>query len=278
MRNFARAARGAKKARKGRGGPGADGCKNGKCANGKTCFVAGTDIQTEDGSKDIEDIKAGDYVLAWDDEAGETVSREVVQTFERETHQLVTLETDQEKIVTTPEHPFWVEHLGYTEAGKLKVGDILITYNNQRVKVKAFRLRILARPVKVYNFEVKELHNYYAGTGGVLVHNSYLLKGEVKHIMNRHHKDTFAHQLKNLPKENIEGKLNSRTFFNPNWSKDEIVSATETGFNKFKNSPIGEYSINVKGEDITIITKVGKKNETRLRTAYGHHTLEYSDF
>ncbi len=38
--------------------------------------------------------------------------------------------------------------------------------------MKAFRLRILARPVTVYNFEVDQLHNYYAGISGILVHNS----------------------------------------------------------------------------------------------------------
>ncbi len=129
--------------------------------------------------------------MAWDDETGETVSKQVVQTFVRETNQLVTLETDQEQIVVTPEHPFWVEHQGYTKAGKLTVGDVLITYNNQRVKVKAFRLRILARPVTVYNFEVDQLHNYYAGISGVLVHNSSggdltFKDGELEKHFNKH--------------------------------------------------------------------------------------------
>lgn len=47
------------------------------------CFVAGTQILTICGSKNIEDIQNGDYVLAQNQETGELAYKEVIQTFVR---------------------------------------------------------------------------------------------------------------------------------------------------------------------------------------------------
>jgi len=55
----------------------------------KTCFVAGTMILTSTGLVAIEDIEAGDIVIATDPETGETAEKEVVETYVRETNDLI---------------------------------------------------------------------------------------------------------------------------------------------------------------------------------------------
>ena len=53
------------------------------------CFVAGTEVHTEEGKERIEEIEAGDRVWAEDPETGEKGIKTVVSTFERETDELV---------------------------------------------------------------------------------------------------------------------------------------------------------------------------------------------
>ena len=81
----------------------------------RQCFVAGTKVKTEDGDKNIEEIKAGDRVWSYDPVTGEEGLKEVKQTFENETETLVHVtvsnvsnENDKETIDTTVRHPFYV--------------------------------------------------------------------------------------------------------------------------------------------------------------------------
>ena len=57
-----------------------------------------------------------------------------------------------EKIVTTPNHPFYVPKKGWTSAIDLKAGDILVLSNGEYVTVEKVQHEILEEPVKVYNF------------------------------------------------------------------------------------------------------------------------------
>ncbi len=80
--------------------------------NKGACFVAGTLVETEGGSIPIETVTAGMLVYAYDPETGETELKEVVQTFVRETNELVHIKVNGEEIITTPTHPFWVPEKG----------------------------------------------------------------------------------------------------------------------------------------------------------------------
>ena len=91
------------------------------------CFVAGTEIDTIDGEKNIEDIEEGDYVLAEDPETGEQEYKPVVRTFINEKDVLMHIFIEDEEIVCTPEHPFYVEGIGFVLAKDLLEGNILRT-------------------------------------------------------------------------------------------------------------------------------------------------------
>ena len=139
---------------------------------GHSCFVAGTQVQTEDGPKPIEEIQVGDLVWAWDEETGDTALKPVLETYVNETDELVHVWARGEEIVCTPSHPFYSPVKGWTDAVHLRAGDILVLVNGEYVVVEKVQHEILESPVTVYNFQVADYHTYYVASSGVLVHNS----------------------------------------------------------------------------------------------------------
>jgi hypothetical protein len=138
---------------------------------GKFCFAAGTLVQTKEGEKPIEELKAGDVVLASDPQSGEAPQwREVARTFERVTGTILHVRVGSETISVTPEHPFWVEGRGWTQAKDLRAGDLLSGKRGESVLVGEIKRSDGA--FKVHNFEVAGLHTYFVAHVGLLVHNS----------------------------------------------------------------------------------------------------------
>ncbi len=135
------------------------------------CFVAGTLVSTEDGQRAIEEVEAGDKVWAYDEETGEKALKEVEEVFVSETDKLVHVGTDREEIVTTELHPFYVEGLGFVQAGCLQEGYELRCLDGSKETITGIRVEWLEEPAEVYNFEVADYHTYYVGDGDVLVHN-----------------------------------------------------------------------------------------------------------
>ena len=135
------------------------------------CFVAGTLVTTEDGQKPIEEIQIGDKVLSEDETTGEVAVKTVTETYINETDELIHIGVNGETISATPNHPFYVDKLGWTLAKNLRAGDILVLSNGALVIVEWIQHEILESPVKVYNFEVEDFHTYFVGESSVLVHN-----------------------------------------------------------------------------------------------------------
>lgn len=134
------------------------------------CFVAGTEILTTEGIKNIEDIRVGDWVIADDPTTpGGIEAKQVLETFVRETSALVDLYVDGEVISTTGEHPFWVPDKGWVEAKDLVVGSLLQTEDGRIIDVDKVEKREGKFPV--YNFRVEGIPTYFVSELGVLVHN-----------------------------------------------------------------------------------------------------------
>lgn len=163
------------------------------------CFVAGTKIKTEDGLKNIEDIKAGDRVLSMNEETGEFAYKEVVRTFTNTTENIVRVIIGDETIECTPEHPFWVV-IDSVESG-INSTDVEVKFvnyientplekNNKGLWISAKDLRrgmkllgadglkkdvtgvmYIKRNENTYNFEVADWHTYSVGKESVVVHN-----------------------------------------------------------------------------------------------------------
>ena len=135
------------------------------------CFVAGTEILTIDGIKNIEDIKVGDWVIADDPTTpGEIEQRQVLDAYEREATTLIDIYVDGEVISATEEHPFWVVDKGWVDPKDLEVGDKLQTEDGQIVDIDKLEKR--EGDFKVYNFHVEGIPTYFVSDLGILVHNN----------------------------------------------------------------------------------------------------------
>jgi intein/homing endonuclease len=131
--------------------------------------VAGTKVAVEDGLVVIEEIEKGDLVWAFNESTGEVELYPVLEAFKRTSTYLVLLTVGDEEIITTPEHPFWVEGQGWTPAKGLKQDDLLLNKAGEQISLD--KIEIKYKPSQVFNFEVEESHTYYVAQKQVLVHN-----------------------------------------------------------------------------------------------------------
>ena len=137
------------------------------------CFVAGTLVLTANGVVAIELIKAGDLVYAADTNTLKVSLKPVLETYIRETSDLVHITVNGEEIVSTLDHPYYVKGKGFVNAVDLYIGCELIDNNgNALVVEQIFREKLRYEKVKVYNFKVEDYHTYYIGKCCALVHNA----------------------------------------------------------------------------------------------------------
>ena len=138
-------------------------------------FIRRQIVHTADGQKSIEDIKAGDLVWSMDEKKKEIALRKVVRILVTPNQPVIELcyygkNGIKETLGVTAEHPFWMKDRGWVSADKLLPGDKIFALDGKVATVSGSTL--LNDRKKVYNFEVEEFHNYFAGETGVLVHNS----------------------------------------------------------------------------------------------------------
>lgn len=150
---------------------------------GGWCFVAGTMIMTPLGAKAIERIEVGDLVWSAHEESGETGFRPVMELYRNVSPEIWRIAYDHDgdpftsdaEIDCTPEHPFWCAGAGrFVPARELVPGVSKVRLLDGIVTevTAANPLRGPPEKTQVYNFAVADHHTYFAGQGGVWVHNS----------------------------------------------------------------------------------------------------------
>ena len=142
---------------------------------GEFCFVPGTLVDTERGFRVIESLKEGDLVWAKDEFTGEVALKPITQTFERVAPEALEFTfSNGETIETTLEHPFYVEHKGFTPAGLVAIGNSIVTRAGPSLEVTAVEKH--SSPHTVYNFEVEVFHSYFVDNAALWVHNANYTK------------------------------------------------------------------------------------------------------
>ena len=132
-------------------------------------FTADTPVDTSKGETPISDVKAGDYVLAYNEESNTTGWYPVTDTIKHEDKTIVHLVLDNEKITTTPEHPFYTKEKGWVNAIDLKTDMHVRKADGSYGAVKSVTTKTSAR--EMYNLTVGAAHTYFVGDGQWLVHN-----------------------------------------------------------------------------------------------------------
>jgi hypothetical protein len=147
------------------------------------CFVAGTLVHTKEGMKPIEEIRVGDWVLSYPEDQvpplhirkeHEYTYRQVTRTFVHEDKPICEVEVINfskgvEILKVTPDHPFYVKHIGWTPARELDFTCPLFAKSFGNMAVG--KVSVTGERAHVYNLEVDEFHTYYVGQLGVWVHN-----------------------------------------------------------------------------------------------------------
>lgn len=133
---------------------------SGAASQNMACFVAGTLVLTTAGLLAIEKINPGDKVISTDPDTLETSEKTVLETYVRKVDKLVHLVINGEEVITTDNHPFYVQGRGFIEAGRLLVGDKLVSVNGDDLLIEKYKIEEFEISVNVYNFQVENSHTY----------------------------------------------------------------------------------------------------------------------
>jgi len=135
-----------------------------------SCFGAGTPVRTVDGIRPIESLKVGDRVLTQDVGTGALGYRPVLVVHHNPPIVTFRVQVAGETIVSSPFHRFWVAGRGWVMARALKPGDSIRTLGGV-APVES----IEPGPVQpVFNLDVAEDADFFAGKLGALVHDNSL--------------------------------------------------------------------------------------------------------
>jgi hypothetical protein len=143
--------------------------------NPDNCFDAATLVQTETGPRAISEIKTGDLVLARDLATGKELLKPVLATIVTKDDAVVALELQTggrstERLLTTQEHPFWVDGQGWVPARALVPGSAVLT-GAGGTTVKVVSGTLLGDTRTMYNLDVADVDTFFVGESRVLVHN-----------------------------------------------------------------------------------------------------------
>ena len=130
-----------------------------------TCFLAGTKITMADGTeKNIEDVIVGDTVKAFDSDTNRVIDSPVSTVFVHPgTNGYYIINDD---LMVTGNHPMWVDG-EWKEVKDIVIGDKLT--NLEGIEVDIETIEQVDDIITTYNFEVQNVHNYYANK--FLAHN-----------------------------------------------------------------------------------------------------------
>ena len=101
-----------------------------------------------------------------------------------------------------------------------------------------------------------------------------LSNSNIQHIK-KHTFDGMAEQANYVTDEQLSNKINNTSFFNRDWSQDEIIKYTQEAYNTLRSQgKTGLQSIEINGEIINVFIK----EDGTFDTAYGVYKYTVDDF
>ena len=138
------------------------------------CFIAGTPVHTEEGIKNIEDVKVGDKVITYNHDNDVAEYKEVQSTMVKENENVVSYILENgTKITGTPDHPLFVLGKGYSsytpkatkedsgmDVEQILIGDEILHLDGYGVTIDDIIEH--EETHTVYNLDkVEDNHNFY---------------------------------------------------------------------------------------------------------------------
>jgi hypothetical protein len=135
-----------------------------------SCFGAGTMVRTLAGSHPIETLRVGDRVLTQDIKTGALGYHPVTVIHHNPPSPTFLVKVGGDTIVSSPFHRFWIVGKGWIMARDLKGGE-----NLRLLDGPAKIASVESGPVQpVFNLDVAEDHDFFAGAAAALVHDNTL--------------------------------------------------------------------------------------------------------
>ncbi|MBI4170293.1 MAG: Hint domain-containing protein [Candidatus Aenigmarchaeota archaeon] len=154
----------------------------GKTRAGGQCFARGTKVRCVSGAVPIEAVKIGDDIISYDAGQRKLVPAKVRKKFEKEARRIYTITAGTQKIITTPEHVFFVSNKSYFKeksAFDLSIGEFLVLAKKGKTKEsRILSIKKEAKTISVFDLSVERHENYIANN--LLVHNSSARFGRIR--------------------------------------------------------------------------------------------------
>lgn len=136
------------------------------------CFVAGTKVKTENGFKNIEDIKIGEKVYSFNLDNNEIELKEVLELIHSSAKDTYKLTIGGKTVEMTSKHQVYIVDKGWTRAYNIKIGDMMLSASGDKVKITNIEHIKYDEPIDTYNLAVEDNSNYFVTDIQVLVHNA----------------------------------------------------------------------------------------------------------
>lgn len=136
------------------------------------CFLEGTLVKTPTGYVTIEKLNVGDEVLVYDFDENCVKEKRIIKLYNNFTYRYYEVKTDNgNSIFATSRHLFWVENeQKWIPTRDLHIGTQLKGINDELDTVLSIKeTRNINLPT--FNLEIEDIHNYFVGEFGILVHN-----------------------------------------------------------------------------------------------------------
>jgi len=128
---------------------------------GIECFACDTLVLMADNStKRISEVQIGDRVLAYDSEAGQNVTADVIATASGEADYFYLINGD---LKVTPPHPFFTAEDKWVKIVDLKAGDRIKSFAGLN-EIKSIE-KVNSRQ-RICNIIVRDFHNFYVSANG----------------------------------------------------------------------------------------------------------------
>ena len=136
------------------------------------CFVKGTKVKTENGFKNIEDIKIGDKVYSYNLNNNSLELKKVLNTIKSNTIDTYKVTIGGKTVEMSPKHQLYIIDKGWVRAYDLNVNDKLLDVNGKQITISKIEYKKYDSPIDTYNLTIEGNNNYFVTDIQVLVHNA----------------------------------------------------------------------------------------------------------